>query len=97
MGYSWEWLTEVKPYESWKYDAIGKPLWSVAEGRTRFEELARRRAPGSISPRPTTPSIRSCAALFERRVHRFISKDNDRLITDAVNAGIRKMREAPEV
>ena len=39
VGYSWEWLTEVTPYESWKYDAIGKPLWSVAEGRTRFEEL----------------------------------------------------------
>ena len=32
IGQSWEWVTEVKPYESWKYDAIGKPLWSKAEG-----------------------------------------------------------------
>ena len=32
VGQSWEWVTEVKPYESWKYDAIGKPLWSKAEG-----------------------------------------------------------------
>jgi hypothetical protein len=31
-------------------------------------------------------------ALLERRVHRFISKDNDRLITDSVNAGIARMR-----
>ena len=32
IGQSWEWVTEVKPCESWKYDAIGKPLWSKAEG-----------------------------------------------------------------
>ena len=34
IGHSWEWLTEVRPTESWKYDAVGKPLWSQAEGRT---------------------------------------------------------------
>lgn len=28
VGQSWEWLTEVTPFESWRYDAIGKPLWS---------------------------------------------------------------------
>ena len=27
VGQSWEWLTEVKPLESWRYDAVGKPLW----------------------------------------------------------------------
>ena len=36
---SWEWVTEVKPPESWRYDAIGKPLWSCATGWTRFEDL----------------------------------------------------------
>ena len=35
VGQSWEWLTEVTPYESWRYDAVGKPLWSRATGRTR--------------------------------------------------------------
>ena len=39
VGKSWEWLTEVKPPVSWKYDAVGKPLWSIAEGRTRLEDL----------------------------------------------------------
>ena len=38
-GESWEWLTEVTPKVSWKYDAVGKPLWSEAEGRTRLEDL----------------------------------------------------------
>ena len=39
VGKSWEWLTEVNPPVSWKYDAVGKPLWSIAEGRTRLEDL----------------------------------------------------------
>ncbi len=38
-GQSWEWLTEVTPKVSWKYNAIGRPLWSEAEGRTRLEDL----------------------------------------------------------
>ena len=29
----------MKPHESWRYDAIGKPLWSRAEGHTRLEDL----------------------------------------------------------
>ena len=92
-GQSWEWLTEVTPYESWKYDAIGKPLWSVAEGRTRFEELPgeRTRIHFSETYHAFNPVVR---ALLERRVHRFISKDNDRLITTAINDGIRRLRAA---
>ena len=29
---SWEWITEAQAPVSWKYDAIGKPLWSRASG-----------------------------------------------------------------
>ena len=36
---SWEWITEAKRPVSWKYDAIGKPLWSKASGWTRLEDL----------------------------------------------------------
>jgi hypothetical protein len=95
VGYSWEWLTEVKPPLSWKYDAIGKPLWSVAEGRTRLEGLGdgRTRIHFSETYHAFNPVVR---LLLERRVHRYISKDNDRLITDAVNAGLRRMRAARE-
>ena len=38
-GVSWEWLTEVRPHTSWRYDAVGKPLWSKATGFTRLEDL----------------------------------------------------------
>ena len=95
VAYSWEWLTEVKPYESWKYDGIGKPLWSEAEGRTHLEELpgGRTRIHFSETYRAFNPVMR---ALFERRVHRFISKDNDRVIANALNVGIRMMRSAQE-
>ena len=36
---SWEWITEAQRPKSWRYDAVGKPLWSQAEGRTRLEDL----------------------------------------------------------
>jgi len=93
VGYSWEWLTQVKPYESWKYDAIGKPLWSRAEGHTRLEDLGdgRTKIHFSESYHAFNPVLR---VLLERRVHRFISRDNDRLITEAVNEGIRRLRAA---
>ena len=39
VGKSWEWVTHVKPYQSWKYDAIGKPLWSRAEGHIFLDDL----------------------------------------------------------
>ena len=93
IGHSWEWLTEVTPYESWKYDAVGKPLWSSAEGRTRLEDMGdgRTRIHFAETYHAFNPVLR---ALLERRVHRFISRDNDRLITSAVNDGIRRLRAA---
>src|SRR5205807_7708470 len=39
VGQSWEWVTQVKPNESSKYDAVGKPLWSKAEGWHSLEDL----------------------------------------------------------
>ncbi|HUC38465.1 MAG TPA: hypothetical protein VMR97_15235 [Acidimicrobiales bacterium] len=93
VGHSWEWLTEVKPYESWKYDAVGKPLWSRAEGRTRFEDLGdgRTRIHFSETYHAFNPLMR---LLLEKPVHRFISAGNDVLITSSVNEGLRRMREA---
>lgn len=93
VGQSWEWLTEVRPCESWKYDAIGKPLWSRAEGRTRLEDLGdgRTRLHFAETYQAFNPVLRR---LLERRVHRFISKDNDRLIAASVNDGLARMRAA---
>ncbi len=94
VGKSWELLTEVVPPVSWKYDAIGKPLWSVAEGRTRLEDLGggRTRIHFSETYHAFNPVLR---VLLERRVHRFISKDNDALIASSVNAGLARLRQRP--
>jgi hypothetical protein len=92
-GQSWEWLTEVRPKVSWKYNAVGKPLWSEAEGRTRLEDLGdgRTRVHFSETYRAFNPIMR---VLLEKRVHDFISKDNDRLIHDSLTAGVAMMRQA---
>lgn len=90
-GVSWEWLTEVKPHESWRYDAVGKPLWSRATGWTRLEDLGEGRT--RVHFRETyhafNPVMR---ALFEKRVHRAISRSNDETLASSINAGISMMR-----
>ncbi len=92
-GQSWEWLTEVRPKVSWKYNAVGKPLWSEAEGRTRLEDLGdgRTRVHFSETYRAFNPIMR---LLLEKRVHDFISKDNDRLIRESLTNGVQMMRAA---
>ena len=89
---SWEWLTEVRPFESWRYDAVGKPLWSSATGFTRFEDLGdgRTRVHFSETYHAFNPLLR---ALFEKRVHRFISRENDRVIEETLNKGIKWLRK----
>jgi len=93
VGRSFELLTEVRPPVSWKYTAVGKPLWSWAEGFTRLEPLGAGRT--RIHFRETyeafNPLVRR---LLERRVHRFISRDNERLIAQAVKAGLARARQA---
>jgi hypothetical protein len=95
VGQSWEWLTQVKPLESWKYDAVGKPLWSRAEGWTRLEDLGEGRTRVHFSEAYTAFNPVS-RVLLERRVHRFISKDNDRLTKSLLEKGLRAMREAKD-
>jgi hypothetical protein len=92
-GQSWEWLTEVTPEVSWKYNAIGKPLWSKAEGRTRLEDLGNGSTRVHFSEMyfAFNPILRF---LLEKRVHDFISKDNDQLIRDSLTNGVQLMRAA---
>jgi len=92
VGHSWEWLTEVTPFESWKYDAIGKPLWSRASGWTRLEDVGggRTRVHFRETYEVFNPIMR---VLFEERVHRFISKDNDVQIEAGLVEALRKAHE----
>ena len=91
---SWEWLTELDRPRSWRYDAIGKPLWSRATGVTELEDLGdgRTRLHFTETYHVVNPVMR---ALLERRVHRFISRDNDRLMRAGVEAGLRAVRRGP--
>ena len=87
VGQSWEWLTEVKPYESWRYDAIGKPLWSRATGWTRLTDLGndRTRVTFIEEYEAKNPIMR---VLFEKRVHEGLSRDNDTILA-ALEGGMR--------
>ena len=93
VGRSWEWLTEVKPKESWKYNAVGRPLLSEAVGHTRLEDLGdgRTRVHFSETYHAFNPLLR---ALLEKRVHAFISKDNDKLIKSSLETGVKYLRKA---
>lgn len=93
-GQSFEWLTEVEPPRSWRYDAVGKPLWSKATGHTRLEDLGegRTRVHFEESYHVFNPLLR---ALLERRMHRFISRDNDRLIQAAIEGWLASRRGSP--
>lgn len=88
VGQSWEWLTEVRPFESWRYDAVGKPLWSRARGRTRLEDLGdgRTRVHFEETYECFNPWMRRLG--LERAVHARISKDNDAILA-ALEGGVR--------
>jgi hypothetical protein len=92
-GQSWEWLTQVKPKESWKYNAVGRPLFSEAEGHTRLEDLGNgsTRVHFTETYHAFNPLLR---VLLEKRVHAFISKDNDHLIKESLTTGVRLLRAA---
>ena len=91
VGRSWEVITESRPGEVSRYEAVGKPLWSEATGWHRLEELraGRTRVTFGETYHAFNPVSRR---LLEARVHRFISRDNDRLIQAAVEAGVSRQR-----
>jgi hypothetical protein len=92
-GRSWECVVEVRPNEYSRYEAVGKPLWSEATGSHRLEPLGdgRTRVHFTETYHAFNPVLR---VLFEGYVHRFISKDNDRVIREAIEQGVARMRAA---
>ena len=91
VGRSWECVSEVRPNEYSRYEAVGKPLWSEASGWHRLHDLGdgRCRVEFGETYHAFNPV---CRALFERSVHDFISRDNDRLIRSAVESGVERRR-----
>jgi hypothetical protein len=87
VGQSWEWLTQVKPYESWRYDAVGKPLWSRAVGHISLDDLGdgRTRVHFTETYETFNPWMRRIG--MEKWVHEKISSDNDSFFK-AINGGL---------
>ncbi|MGI8797144.1 MAG: polyketide cyclase / dehydrase and lipid transport family protein [Acidimicrobiia bacterium] len=92
VGVSWEWLTQVTPHESWRYDAIGKPLWSRAEGHTRLEDLGDGRTRIHFLERYWAFNPWMCRLGLERYVHNRLSRDNDTILA-AIEGGVRWHRK----
>ena len=87
VAQSWEWVTRVTPFTSWKYDAIGKPIWSRAEGFVTLTPVGDGRTKIDFIERywAFNPWMRRLG--LERRVHDKLSRDNDAFIR-AVTAGL---------
>jgi hypothetical protein len=94
-GQSWEWLTQVKPYESWRYDAVGKPLWSRAEGFTTLEPLADGRTRVHFEERYETFSPWWRRVGMERWVHKQLSHNNDVMLA-ALEKGLQWVKGTKE-
>lgn len=91
VGRSWEVITDSRPNEFSRYEAVGKPLWSKASGWHRLEDLGDGRT--RVIFGETYEAFNPLARRFlEARVHRFISKDNDILIRKAVEQGVAARR-----
>ena len=91
VAHSWEWITQAVRPVSWRYDAIGKPLWSAATGVTRLEDAGdgRTRVFFRETYEAKHPLMR---LLLEKRVHDFISKDNDSLIEASLRRTLERRR-----
>lgn len=88
---SWEVITESRPNEYSRYEAVGKPLWSQASGWHELSDLGggRTRVTFGETYEAFNPIARR---LLEARVHRFISAGNDVLIKQAVEQGVAALR-----
>ena len=96
VGRSFECVTVSQPGEYSRYDAVGKPLWSKATGWHRLEDLGdgRTRVHFGETYYAFNPVLRF---LLQGYVHRFISRDNDRLVQTAVEQAVaaRRRRTKP--
>jgi hypothetical protein len=73
---SWEVVTAARRNEFARYEAVGKPLWSTATGQhtlAPIDDGEGTRLTFVETYHAHSPLLR---ALFEARVHRFISRDN---------------------
>ena len=90
---SWELVTDVVPNVSYRYRGITRPPFAFAEGKQWLEDLGdgQTRVHFFETYSVSNPLLR---LLLERRMHAFISKDNDTVIQAAIERGLLALRSA---
>jgi hypothetical protein len=72
-----------------RYLAVGKPLWSMARGTHLFEDQGNGKT--LVTFEETYEAFNPIAArLFEARVHRFISDNNQKMIAGALRYAAKR-------
>jgi hypothetical protein len=91
VGRSWECVTESRPPEYSRYEAVGKPLWSKASGWHRLEQVGdgRTRVHFGETYFAFNPVLRF---FLQGYTHRFLSHDNDALVKAGVEQGVAAIR-----
>lgn len=90
---SWEIISEARPPFFQRYDAVTTPPNAYAMGWFRLEDLGNGRTRFHFHEEYRMES-RLVAFFFEKRVHRFISKDNDKNIRNMIERGLSAARSA---
>jgi hypothetical protein len=75
---SWECIVEARENELSHYMAVGKPLWSRAEGTQTYEDTPE--GGTKVTFTETYEVLSKLTKPLEAYVHRFISKHNDETI-----------------
>ena len=93
-GRSWEIVSEVRVPEYQRYDVLFcTPPHATARGWYRLEDLGDGRTRFHFHEEYHMER-RWLAPFVERGFHRFISRDNDRILRGVIEDGIRKRRAA---
>lgn len=91
---SWEIISEVRPSEYQRYDVLFcTPPHAKAAGWFRLEDLGDGRTRVHFHEQFDMEN-RLLAPILEKRVHRYISKDNDKNLQGMIQAGLARMRAA---
>ena len=90
---SWELITDVVPNQSYRYGAITKPPFAVAEGRQWLEDLGDGRTRVNFYERYEIANA-LLRPFLEGPVHRMISTNNDEVIERGIRKGMEALRSA---
>jgi hypothetical protein len=90
---SWELVTDVVPNVSSRYRAVTRPPFAMAEGTQRLDDLGDGRTRVTVTETYTMAN-RLLRPVLERYLHRFISRDNDRLVRTGIEMGLAHLRSA---